>query len=280
MQRQWEFAVVAAALILGLALSGAPLRAQAPSQPPAAATSQPPAAAAPSSTDADRKPYKAVAVVLPQPLKDASFEAFRNQLIEVVKRKDRAALARLVVRKGFFWEQESGDKADKKKSGIANLAESMGLDMRDDPDTGWDMIQIYAVDPTAFELPGRQGVICGPADPDFNDEDFRALLDSSQSDVSDWVYPLAAGLELHAAPSADAPVTEKLGMNFLRVLSFDVTQEATNPSAAEFVRILTPAGKVGFIKIDNIASLGVSQLCYVKEADGWKIAGVLGGIEQ
>src|SRR5262249_13858774 len=66
------------------------------------------------------KPYKAVAVAMPTPLNDPSYDAFRKQLADVAKRKDRNALARLVVSQGFFWETENGDKADKAKPAIAN----------------------------------------------------------------------------------------------------------------------------------------------------------------
>jgi hypothetical protein len=40
-----------------------------------------------------RKPYKPVAVSLPQPYNDPSFEAFRKELGEIASHKDRAALA-------------------------------------------------------------------------------------------------------------------------------------------------------------------------------------------
>ncbi len=36
---------------------------------------------------------------------------------EIAGKKDRAALAKLVVAQGFFWDGEKGDQADKKKSG-------------------------------------------------------------------------------------------------------------------------------------------------------------------
>jgi hypothetical protein len=275
MRLRWEFRFAAAALMTMIPAGFSAVLAQADTQRlPASAG----AAATPDSAAA--KPYKSVAIVLPQPLKDASFEAFRNNLVEVARRKDRAALSKLVVYKGFFWERQDGDHSGKTKSGIANLAAALGLDLSEDPDTGWDMISIFAADSTAFLLPGRKDVVCGPADPDFKDDEFRALMETTQTDVSDWIYPLAAGLQLRAAPRTDAPVSETLGLTFLRVLAFDAPNEASNPSAAEFVRVIAPSGKTGFVKVDGIASLGVSQLCYVKEADGWKVAGVLGGVEQ
>jgi hypothetical protein len=48
------------------------------------------------------KPYKPVAVTLPRPFNDPSFEAFRKELGEIASQKDRAALAGKVVAKGFL----------------------------------------------------------------------------------------------------------------------------------------------------------------------------------
>jgi hypothetical protein len=61
-------------------------------------------------------PYKVVAVTPPQAINDPAFEAFRKQIGEAAQRKDRAALAKLVVGQGFFWVRENGDRADKRKS--------------------------------------------------------------------------------------------------------------------------------------------------------------------
>jgi len=57
-------------------------------------------------------PYKAVSVTPPQAISDAAFEAFRKQMNEAAQRKDRGALAKLVVGQGFFWLRENGDRAD------------------------------------------------------------------------------------------------------------------------------------------------------------------------
>ena len=46
-------------------------------------------------------PYKVVAVTPPQAINDPAFEALRKQTGEAAQRKDRAALAKLVVGQGF-----------------------------------------------------------------------------------------------------------------------------------------------------------------------------------
>jgi hypothetical protein len=43
------------------------------------------------------------------------------------------------------------------------------------------------------------------------------------------------------------------------------------------MKIVTPSGKTGFIPIDALAPLGNEQLCYAKDASGWKITGFIGG---
>ncbi len=221
---------------------------------------------------APAKPYKPVSVKLPAPLADPSFEAFRKQLGEAATKKDRAALGKLVVAQGFFWETENGDKADKKKPGIENLATALGL-ARKDTD-GWDMLMGYSVDPTAMPFPEKQGVICAPADPVFEDKELEDVAKATGTDPGEWGFPLADGVEVRAAAQANAAVAEKLGLHFVRVLP-DMPKPA--PNQPPMLKIVTPSGKTGFIPAEMLAPLGNDQLCYVKDGDGWKIAGFIGG---
>ena len=46
----------------------------------------------------------------------------------------------------------------------------------------------------------------------------------------------------------------------------------------EFMRVVTPSGKVGFVMAEAINPLGSDQLCYGKDVTGtWKIVGMIGG---
>ena len=122
-------------------------------------------------------PYKAVAVTAAQPLNDAALETLRKQLGETAQRKDRAALANLVIGQGFFWIGEKGDRADKRRPGVDNLAAALGLRNKDG--AGWDMLAAFADDPTeagvsdsassppeqprsaqAMTMPGTNLVVC------------------------------------------------------------------------------------------------------------------------
>jgi hypothetical protein len=221
------------------------------------------------------KPYKPLAETPPKPYGDASFDAFRKQLADIAGKKDRAALAKLVVAQGFFWIQDK-DVADPHKPGMANLAKAIGLDAKDG--SGWETLSGLAGDPTAQDLADHKGVICAPADPTIDSKAFEALVDATQSDPSQWAYTVTDGIEVRAAAQPNAPVVEKLGLILVQVLPDSPAQG--NPNASQFVHVATPSGKSGFVIADSIAPLGGDEMCYTKDAGGWKIAGYFGGASQ
>jgi hypothetical protein len=240
----------AAVLIAGSA------SAQYRSQPP------PPAPAA---------PYKAVTITPPKPMTDETFEAMRKQVGEAAQRKDRAAMAHLVVAQGFFWQRENRNAADKRKSGIDNLSSALGLNNKEG--AGWEILSGYAEDPTASPSPRHDGAMCAPADPAFDIKELDNLIKKTKTDVTEWGYPVSAGIEVHASAQANAPVVDKLGLHFVRI----VPDLASDPPS--YMRIATPAGKSGFVSIDSIAPIGNDQICYVKDGGAWKIGGYVGGGE-
>jgi hypothetical protein len=245
-------------------LFAAPLGAQAqPKQPPQ--KGPPPVAPA--------KPYTPIAVKIPGPVSDPSFEAFRKQLGEVAAKKDRAGLAKMVVAQGFFWDGEKGDQADKKKSGLDNLSTAVSLAGKEP--VGWDMLQGFAFDPTGTPYPGKQGVICAPADPQFDEKQLEEVAKATGTDPGDFAYPLDPSVEVRGAPNASAPVTEKLGAVLIRIMP-DPKQAAPKGNEVPLVRVVTPSGKVGYVSADVLSPLGNDQLCYVKDASGWKITGFVG----
>src|SRR6266516_4511269 len=126
-------------------------------------------ASAPAQQPVPPGPYKAIAVTLPPRQSDPSLDAFRKELGDIAKKKDRTALAGKVVAKGFFWQREDSDDADPKKSGVDNLAAALGLDAPDG--SGWQALATYAADDTATPLAERKGVVCSPAMPSFNEQE-------------------------------------------------------------------------------------------------------------
>ncbi len=177
----------------------------------------------------------------------------------------------MVVAQGFFWERENGDGADKKKSGIDNLAAALGLARNDGG--GWDMLASYADEPTAAPNAQHAGALCAPADPAFDAKAFEALLATTHTDEGEWGYPVSDGIDVHSAPQANAPVIGRLAAAFVRV-----APEAT-ANVPSYLRIITPEGKAGYVSVDSIAPLGNDQICYVKNGGGWKITGYIGGGE-
>jgi hypothetical protein len=220
---------------------------------------------------APARPYKPVAVTPAKMSGDASLNAFRDQLAEAARKRDRAALSRLVVTQGFFWERENGDAANKKKSGVDNLSAALGLDNKDG--AGWDMLAESAGDPTVAPSAEHKGALCSPADPAYNKRELDEVIAATQTDSLDWNYPVSDGIDVRAAPKESAPVVEKLGMHFVRVLPAQGTGVAT------YLRIVTPAGKIGYVSADSLAPVGNDQICYVKDASGWKVGGYVGGGE-
>jgi hypothetical protein len=216
-------------------------------------------------------PYKPVAITLPPPMNDPSFDDFRKQIAQIVQKRDRAALAPLVA-PNFFWVPEDGDIADKSKPAIDNLAKAIGLDGSDG--YGWDALGAYAAESSATPDPQRAGVFCAPAEPGFDDKAADELANVTQTDASDWVFPIRDGVEVRAAAKEAAPVIDKLGLYLVRVLPDD---SPANAIIAMFVKVLTPTGSVGFVPIDAVLPVAGDQLCYLKDAGGWKIAGFLGG---
>ena len=221
------------------------------------------------------KPYPPVAVTPPAPFNDPAFVAFRKQLADIAAHKDRAAFAKLVVAQNFFWLQDK-DLADPHKPGIDNLAKATALDAKDG--SGWDVVTGYANEPSAAELPQQKGVFCAPADPTIDTAAFENLVKATGTDPSQWGYPTADGVETHAGPGPNTPVGEKLGMFMVRVLPD--TAPPSDPNSPLFLHVATPSGKTGYVDAQLLSPLGGDQMCYVKDAGGWKIAGYAGGVAQ
>jgi len=86
-------------------------------------------------------------------------------------------------------------------------------------------------------------------------------------------YPVKDGVEVRSAGKPDAPVTDKLGLYLVRVYPDEST--TTSSQGPDFIRVVLPSGKTGYVAGDQLLSLGNEQLCYVKEGGNWKIAGFI-----
>ena len=264
---RWSIPVwIFAALSIAAGLTGRGHAQDQLPQPPVGFKPPPPPPPAPV------KPYTPVPVGPTGPFKDASFALFRNNLAAVAQHKDRAGLAKLIVAHGFFWVQDK-DLADKNKSGVDNLAKAIDLD---NPDAGgWDILASDAGDPTLAQVPRDPGLFCAPAPPAFDPPAFQKMVEQTDTDPTDWGYPTSKGADVRAAARPSAPVVEKLGMFFVRVLPDNAPASAGAP---QFLHIALPDGKAGYVVADEITPLASDQICYTKEAGSWKIAGYIGGV--
>jgi hypothetical protein len=258
--------LAASALAIG-ALAPIPVLAQQPKAQQAPASPQQPQESGPAAP----KAYNAVPVQPPKPVTDPSFVSFRKQLAGIAQKKDRPALARLVAPR-FFWIPEDKDVADRKKPPIDNLSQAIGLEGRDAP--GWDLLAGYADEATADPDPDHAGVLCAPGEATFDDKAAEELAKATQTEPAEWGYPSSNGLEVRSGPEQNAPVIDKLGLHLVRVYPDDSPLAAVH---SDMLRIVTPSGKLGYVPTDSILPLATDQLCYVKEGNAWKIAGVFGG---
>jgi hypothetical protein len=243
-----------------------------PAQPAqrAPAPGQPPQPAPP-------KPYKEVAVTPPPASNDPSFEAFLKQLADIATKKDRAALARMVVPANFFWigdvNGREGDKTNKRKSSIDNLAAAIDLD--DKEGSGWIAIAQAAKDSSLEPMKQKRGVLCSPAGPIFDDKAVEQLIKQTGTGEFDWAAPAKPGIDVHAAAQPNSPVIGKLGMYLVRVMPED-PPAGNQASPPPLVPVVMSNGKVGFVAYESLSPIAYDQLCYIKDASGWKIAGYYG----
>jgi hypothetical protein len=122
--------------------------------------------------------------------------------------------------------------------------------------------------------PQRRGVICAPAEPEFDEKAADELANLTHTDAADWAFPIRNGIEVRSGAKQDAPVVDKLGLHLVRVLA---DESPANAVTAAFLKVVTPSGKVGYVPVETVLPIGGEQLCYVKEGGSWKIAGFLGG---
>ena len=106
----------------------------------------------------------------------------------------------------------------------------------------------------------------------------QALGQATGTDPSEWGYPTNGGVDVHAAAQSSSPVIEKLGMVLIRVLPD--SSQPSNPDQPFLLHVATPSGKSGYVDAQQLSPLGGDEMCYAKDASGWKIAGYLGGVSQ
>jgi hypothetical protein len=121
------------------------------------------------------------------------------------------------------------------------LAAALGFNNKEG--VGWELLASTTEDPTASPPPGIAGALCAPAEPTYDRKAFADLLAATNSDVTEWGYPVSTEIATHAMPQANAPVIETLGLYFVRVMP----ETASTPPS--WLRIAVPSGKIGYVSV-------------------------------
>src|SRR5262249_41653666 len=158
---------------------------------------------------------------------------------------------------------------------IDNLAAALNLDAKDG--SGWQTLQQMVSEPGAAPDPQKKGIFCAPAGPNLDDKQLEALTKATQTNPGEWGYPSEAGVEVRSAAQANAQIIEKLGLHLVRVLVDTSPAAAAQGNSEEWTRVVTPSGKVGFVKAEALNPLETDLICYSKEGGNWRIAGFVGG---
>jgi hypothetical protein len=222
------------------------------------------------------KPYAAVTVNLPPVSHDASLGAFRAKVAAVAKRRVYAELAELVTPQGFFWDRDFDNEFLSRLPSVDNLAAAVRLERGDG--AGWNALANFAAEATVAPLPGRPGILCAPGEPTFDNLAFDRLLDATVSEARDWAYPRAENTPVRAAAETGAPVVDRLKLALVRLLERSPAWGRADIVDTGWLRVATPAGKVGFVAPGALRPLSPERLCYGKDVFGrWRIAGYIGG---
>ena len=115
------------------------------------------------------------------------------------------------------------------------------------------MLAGFADDPTGSSSPNRKGTACAPADPSYDGKAFDSLMQDTRTDLGEWGYPVSADVEVRAAPQHGAPVIEKLAAAFVHIVP------EGGPNIPTFLRVITPAGKAGFVSVDRLRRSGTTR---------------------
>ena len=124
-------------------------------------------------------------------------------------------------------------------------------------------------------LPDNKDTFCAPADPVFDIKQLENLAKETGTNEAEWGYPVQPGVEVRAATQPNAPVIEKLGMHFVRVMEDDGPEPAAQPDADAQGGRAVGQGRLRPGRRRQPARQRPALLR--KDASGWKIAGFVGG---
>ena len=169
------------------------------------------------------------------------------------------------------------DLADKRKSGIDNLAKAIDLDAKDG--SGWEVAGRLRQRAVGRGIAAAKGHLLRAGRSDHRSDGVRG---ARQGDAD---RPVGVGLsDQGRRRSACRGAAEFAGDREARHdICVRVLPDSAPPANANepfMLHVATPSGKAGYVDAQVLSPLGGDQMCYTKDAGGWKIAGYLGGVSQ
>lgn len=226
---------------------------------------------------APHRPYAPVRVSIEDlGARDPTFAAFRDRMREIINARDRARW-RATISPQFRFLKDLGGSFDPRKTPAENAEYAMGFsavgaDGKPDRHAGWKTLAAL------FEMPfGHSAVaqraLCAPARPRFDERAFERLLAQTETSApGDW-EAIGPNVNVYAAPRHTSPVIERTGLIFIRIDHWQ-----GDDAIGAWRRVVTPAGKPGFIRENAIASIYAAQLCVAKNNRGeWRVISWVGG---
>jgi len=216
---------------------------------------------------------------------DASFQALITSFSAAVASKDAAALFALVG-PTFVWTAGGNltDDFDLGRDALHNFKvvfgfRAAGADADGGVDNGpfWDALAAFAEDHTYYKAFDSGKLICGPLAA--NAADDNALQQARDKiepadESAEWYFTLGDTAVAKSPGDRGAPIA-KVGRVALPVLSSaPAGKEGETAPAPEFLEVLLPSGKTGWIAAGSARPLAAERLCYAATASGeWKIVG-------
>jgi hypothetical protein len=230
-------------------------------------------------------PYPEIKVDIDEAYRpEAAFEAMIARLSAAVAKKDEQALF-AHVGPNFVWTVDGtmAEDFDLGRDVLHNFKVVFGFrDLGKDADGGvqngpfWSALAAFLEDKTYYKATDSGNLICGPIRASFVNEstfDQASKKIAGADDQLDWYFTVG-DTAVAKAPGDRGPPVGKVGRVALPVLS---TSPAAKPGEAaqpvpDFLEILMPSGKTGWIPASSAKPLSAEHLCYAKTASGeWKI---------
>jgi hypothetical protein len=216
---------------------------------------------------------------------DPAFNAMTKKLADAVAKKDQTALFSLVG-PTFVWTLEGAltDELDLGRDALHNFKvvfgfRAVGADKDGGVDQGpfWDGLAALIEDKTYYKATDSGNLICAPTRGNVADQD---VFDQARNKIegtdegADWYFTLAP-TNVAKAPNDKGPPVAKVGTIALPVLSTSPAAKPNQPAPpAQFLEVLLPSAKTGWIPAAAARPLSLERLCYAKTAAGeWKIVG-------